>query len=190
MRAADSWPQGAKVASLFCSSFSCHPLRSAWPMKPRAENPVWRKLPPAITVARRGKTGESAGGRFGSCDAAETQSQQGQFVNLNRHGQGRCLHDGQEPIPEEEQFHFKGAFAHSGKRGPRLCLPVEVPKNYKLTIQVQAEGRENDPRVGVGLVLDGHQFFVESQRRLRPGAMLRPAARLRLPKGSAHPVPS
>jgi hypothetical protein len=71
----------------------------------------------------------------------------------------------ESPIPESEQFQFVDRILRTPKSGDaRLCLPVDVPKFYNLTIVFQQHNAEEDPRVGVGLVLDGRQFLMESTR--------------------------
>ena len=65
-------------------------------------------------------------------------------------------------MPESEQFQFVGGVLRTPKQGnARLCLPVKVPQFYHLTLDTTRKDESADPPIGIGAVMDGHQFFVE-----------------------------
>ena len=75
---------------------------------------------------------------------------------------------GESPIPAAEQFQFVDGVLRTPEKGDaRLCFPAEVPKFYRLTIDAFLKPGAEDPKIGVGAAVDGHQFFAEmGQRKL------------------------
>jgi WD domain, G-beta repeat/Domain of unknown function (DUF4034) len=71
------------------------------------------------------------------------------------------------PVPESEQYQFIGQVLRTpGAGDARLCLPVEVPKYYQLSLFFQRKPtEEGDSRLAICLPLGGRQFFIESGRR-------------------------
>ncbi|HTU27255.1 MAG TPA: WD40 repeat domain-containing protein [Pirellulales bacterium] len=67
------------------------------------------------------------------------------------------------PVSEAEQFWFDGAALRTPESGKAiLCLPVKVPEFYRLTISYSRPNRNDQSKLGFGLVMGGRQFLVET----------------------------
>ena len=42
-------------------------------------------------------------------------------------------------------------------------MPVKVPQFYRLSLDMIRKDASADPPIGIGAVMDGHQFFIEMQ---------------------------
>jgi WD40 repeat protein len=68
-----------------------------------------------------------------------------------------------DPVPEAEQFQFvDGALRTPAAGDARLCLPIELPKFYHLTLTLNSTAPEENRPIGIGLPLEGRQCFVQS----------------------------
>jgi hypothetical protein len=68
----------------------------------------------------------------------------------------------ESPVPESEQFQFVDGVLRTPEKGDaRLCLPLKAPKFYRLSLDTIRKDEAADPPIGIGAVMDGHQFFVE-----------------------------
>ncbi len=66
------------------------------------------------------------------------------------------------PKPVGEQFQFVDSVLRTPETGDaRLYLPVDVPKYYELSITYRSREPKEGRGIGLGLVLDGRQFFLE-----------------------------
>ena len=66
------------------------------------------------------------------------------------------------PKPVGEQFQFVDRVLRTPETGnARLVLPLDVPKYYELSITYRSGEPQEGRGIGLGLVLDGRQFFLE-----------------------------
>ena len=66
------------------------------------------------------------------------------------------------PVPQAEQFQFIDGVLRTPEKGDaRLCLPADVPRFYRLTLDLTARPEATDPTIGVGALLDGQACYVE-----------------------------
>jgi WD40 repeat protein len=77
------------------------------------------------------------------------------------------------PKPVDEQFQFVEGVLRTPETGDaRLYLPPDAPKYYELSITYRSREPQEGRGIGLGLVLDGRQFFLEV-----PPAPVRPAGK-------------
>jgi WD40 repeat protein len=70
----------------------------------------------------------------------------------------------ESPVPEGEQFQFVDGVLRTPEKGDaRLCLPIEVPRYYRLALDLVRKDEAADPSIGIGVVMDGQQFFAAAR---------------------------
>jgi hypothetical protein len=70
----------------------------------------------------------------------------------------------ENPVPVEQQFQFIDGVLRTPAEGhARLCLPVEVPKFYHLSLSLKSTAPKDNRPVGIGVVLAGRQCLLQSR---------------------------
>ncbi len=117
---------------------------------------------PAADQPQPAKPAESLAGELVRVRPKEEASDDSDLLSTVDLAKDVVYRDAESPTPVADQFQFIDGVLRTPEKGDaRLCLPADVPRFYRLTLDLVARPEATDPTIGIGALLDGQACYVQ-----------------------------